>query len=260
MKIFIHTIILIFVSFSATAQSNTAITNKFLKLSFSSDTTILPYRLFVPERAETGRLYPLILTLHGSGERGNDNEKQIALHGIATAWADSNLQKRSPCFIFSPQCPENNRWVDTYWKVGSYSQDTITISNELDAVINLIDFLIAEYPIDTSRIYITGLSMGGFGTWDLITRYPDKFAAAIPMSGAGDPEKAHLINELPVWVFHGEMDLAVPAEGSRNMVNALRKFSSNVLYTELEKCGHVIWKELYENRLLQDWLFSQSKK
>ncbi|PKL88651.1 MAG: phospholipase [Ignavibacteriae bacterium HGW-Ignavibacteriae-2] len=252
--------LIIILSTIMNAQTEQTLTDQFEKRSFSYDTTSINYRFFIPENLTDQVKYPLVLTLHGSGERGSDNEIQIAVHGLATTWADSATQMKYKCFVVSPQCPENNRWVDAEWKNSSVEQDTIKISNELETVIHLIDSLVLQYPIDTDRIYLTGLSMGGFGTWDLITRFPHKFAAAIPMSGAGDPTRAELIKHIPLWVFHGDLDTAVPVDGSRKMVEALQACSGDVIYTELPNMGHVIWKENYENPLLIDWLFSKIRK
>jgi predicted peptidase len=248
-------------SIPAYAQiSDSSIVAKFERHSFAQDTTALNYRLFKPAVTDDSKNYPLILTLHGAGERGHDNEKHIAWHGIATAWADTAAQKRNPCFILSPQCPEDNRWVDADWKPGMYDQDTVQMSNELQAVHQLIQNLVAKYPIDTNRLYITGLSMGAQGAWDYITRYPDLFAAAIIMSAGGDPNKMDKIKHMPLWTFHGDMDKAVSVNGMRATVEALKQYGSDVIYTEIAEGNHVIWKPLYENRLLQDWLFSKSKK
>ncbi|MFC2085108.1 prolyl oligopeptidase family serine peptidase [Bacteroidota bacterium] len=232
----------------------------FERKTFQHDTTIINYRIFIPQDDTCENGYPLILTLHGSGERGSDNESHIKHHKLATIWADSNNQKKHPCFILSPQCPENNRWVDADWGFSKYDQDTVPTSNELNTVCQLVDHIINEYPVDINRLYITGLSMGGFGTWDLITRFPGKFVAAIAMSGAGDPSKAPLLTKVPIWVFHGALDKTVPVEGSRNMVDAIRDVGGNVIYTEYEYGAHVIWKESYENPLLIDWLFAQYRK
>lgn len=253
----------IFISLTSLSRAqigDSSIVAKFERHSFTHDTTTLNYRLFKPAVIQESKNYPLILTIHGAGERGNDNEKQIAWHGIATAWADSAAQERNPCFILSPQCPEGNRWVDADWTPGYYNQDTVQMSNELQTVHKLIQQIISDYPIDTNRLYITGLSMGAQGAWDFITRYPDLFAAAIPMSGGGDPKKMERIKHLPLWVFHGTMDKAVSVNGLRKVVTALKSHGSNVIFTELADGQHVIWKPLYENRLLQDWLFSQNNE
>jgi predicted peptidase len=249
------------------------------------NTNSIPYRLFIPSH-KGNELYPLIIALHGSGERGNDNETQIKYHQLATVWVDSNNQSAHPCFVIAPQCPKNNRWVDTDWKLNTFDYKSTPISNELETVNNIIEETINKFPIDKNRIYITGLSMGGFGTWYMLMKYPNRFAAAIPMSGAGDSNMVCRISHIPIWNFHGDVDKAVPVEGSRLMIDALGKcgvktlvipdpnsnnilenpalkkeiVNSNLIYTEYKDKGHVIWKESYENPAVREWLFSKSLK
>ena len=249
------------------------------------DTTSIPYRFFAPSQKGNEK-YPLIIALHGAGERGNDNEAQIKYHKLATIWAEPANQAKHPCFVVAPQCPKNNRWVDTDWNQNTFDFKSTPISNELAAVNDLIEEIIQKYPIDKNRIYVTGLSMGGFGTWYMLIKYPKRFAAAIPMSGAGDPKMACEISHIPIWSFHGDVDKAVPVEGSRLMIKALGKcgdkallipnpnssdvlgskeltnkiMNSNLIYTEYKGKGHVIWKESYENPLVREWLFSKSIK
>lgn len=246
------------------------------------NTTHISYRFYLPSQKEN-ELYPLIITLHGAGERGNDNEAQIKHHQLATVWVDSINQANHPCFVIAPQCPQNNKWVDADWNLNTFDFKGTPISNELAAVNDLIEIAINKYPIDKKRIYISGLSMGGFGTWYMLMKYPNLFAAAIPMSGAGDPKMACEIGHIPIWNFHGDIDKAVPVEGSRLMLEAISKcagevlmitnpnsnkvleneeltqkiMSSNVIYTEHKDRGHVIWKESYENSLVREWLFSK---
>ena len=247
--------------------------------------TSIPYRVFIPKTSDT-QLYPLILALHGAGERGNDNEVQIKPHQMATVWADSINQEAHPCFVIAPQCPKNERWVDSDWNVNSFDFKSKPISNELETVNDLIEKTIKKYPIDRNRIYITGLSMGGIGTWYMLMKYPKLFAAAVPMSGVGDPKMACEISHIPIWNFHGDFDTAVPVNGSRMMIEALDKcrdevllipnpnssdvlkseiltkeiMNSDLIYTEYQDRGHVIWKESYENTLVREWLFSKSLK
>ncbi|MFH2029834.1 MAG: prolyl oligopeptidase family serine peptidase [Bacteroidota bacterium] len=252
-------VILFFVGAVINAQSGNTLTAKFEKRSFSGDTTKINYRFFQPQDFDAGKIYPLVLTLHGAGERGDDNESQIKYHKLATIWAEPFVQADNPCFVVSPQCPKNNKWVDINWGSPTVDQDTVPLSNELETVMKLLDEIIKNYPIDKNRIYITGLSMGGFGTWDLITRFPNIFAAAIPMSGSGNPKKVESIKQIPIWVFHGTLDKAVPVDGSRIMVDALRKANGNVIYTEYKDKGYPVWTESYSNPLLIDWLFAQRK-
>lgn len=274
--------ILIFLIFSIqlNAQSEEKIISKFIKRTHTYKNNSLPYRLFIPENNNIKPL-PLVLCLHGAGERGSDNELQIKYHRLATSWADSINQIKYPCYVVAPQCPEGEKWVDVEWNAGSYSIEKVPISNELETVVDLIDKLKSEFKIDLNRIYVTGLSMGGYATWDLITRFPNKFAAAIPMSGGGDSSKVKLIKNIPIWVFHGKLDGTVPVSGSRQMIEALEKIGENFIrtqylspqtidyfidkknknfYTEYPNGNHVIWAESYDNPQLFKWVFSQSKE
>ena len=264
----------------ASAQSVDEIVNKFEKQSHTYQNTTLPYRFFIPENYDSTQSYPLMLCLHGAGERGSDNEVHIQVHGMATSWADTANQSERPCFVVAPQCPKNNRWVDSAWDIGTYSTEEVPVSNELQTVINLLDSLLNEFNIDLNRQYVTGLSMGGYGTWDLIARYPERFAAAIPMSGAGDTSRVDKFRNVPVWNFHGAKDGTVSVAGSREMVTAMRSsgivvkqtdnmpdiviaywLTENVthLYTEYPNGNHVIWQESYDYSRLHEWVFSQTR-
>ena len=205
---------------------------------------------------------------------------------MATVWALDSNQARWPCVIVVPQCPVSNSWADIYWNY-SYSVDAQPISNELHTVSDILDSLEREFSIDTSRVYITGLSMGGLGTWDMIVRYPNRFAAAIPMCGVGDTTKVNVISHIPIWNSHGAKDATVPVTCSRVMIAALEKSGRNVVYThcingncagmtgselaesinagarllysEYENVGHSVWDSAYTNPLLLPWVFLQSK-
>ena len=181
--------------------------------------TSLPYRLYIPPTTATGnsadekqrqQRLPLLLYLHGSGHRGDDNELQVAYEpGILYAVLNSAY---SGCILVAPQCAPDYQWVDTPWSYGSYDLDSVDESRYLRAVYELILSLKTSLPVDADRIYVTGISMGGYGTWDIIERHPELFAAALPVCGAGDPSKAELIKDLPVWCFHGDFDHVVPPE------------------------------------------------
>lgn len=274
--------ILLFLSFNNMFSQEIELINKFESYLHTMDSTTIPYRMFIPEKAKNEKL-PLIIALHGAGERGNDNQKHIELHRIATVWVDSLNQNEHPCFVIAPQCPEEQKWVDVNWGTETYDFKNTPISNELATVSNLIDSLILKYPIDESRIYITGLSMGGFGSWYLLMNNPNRFAAAIIMSGSADPQMACEIKNIPIWDFHGNIDAAVPVEGSRKMIRAISNCGKDVLlisdpnnkafldsenevkriidsehiYTEYKDKGHAIWKESYDNWLVREWLFSK---
>lgn len=280
MKLFI-TILLFFYSAQTFSHEN-ILTNKFNFNTHSFDTTNIPYRMFTPKLDGNSKL-PLVIALHGAGERGTDNEVQIKFHGLATVWVDSSNQAEHPCFVVAPQCPKENKWVDVNWGSESFDFKNTPISNELETVMNLIDSLIAKYPIDEKRIYLTGLSMGGFGSWYLLMNSPNKFAAAIIMSGSSDPSMACEIKDIPIWNFHGDLDKAVPIGGSRNIINAISNceksiqlvsdpnkktfleskvevqkiLSANHIYTEYAGKGHAVWTESYNNWLVREWLFSK---
>lgn len=218
----------------------------------------LPYRLFKPRgfdpRAEVK--YPLVLSLHGAGERGTDNTKQV---NHARVWAAPRLQAEHPCFVVAPQCPEDRRWVEVDWGAKSHDQPEEP-SIPMGLVLDLIPALRREFPIDASRIYVTGLSMGGYGTWDLLARRPDWFAAAVPICGGADTETARKIAGVPTWVFHGDADNVVPVSRSRRMVAALKAAGGAPKYTEFAGVGHNSWDAAYGDPALAPWLFSQRRR
>jgi predicted peptidase len=216
----------------------------------------LLYRLMRPEPCEDGKLYPLVVFLHGAGERGNDNEAQL-VHGVAEFNRPEN-RKKYPCFLVAPQCPAEKRWVDVDWSAAHHSipDDPGEIGR---LVLELIESLPKELPIDRKRIYLTGLSMGGYGTWDLLMRRPDLFAAGVPICGGGDEKQAARIAKMPIWVFHGTLDGAVPVNRSRNMVTALEKAGGHPLYTEYPDEGHASWVPAYRAPAMMRWLFAQKK-
>lgn len=219
----------------------------------------MPYRLFVPTGYNANTSYPLVLFLHGAGERGTDNNAHIESSRGAKLWAETANQASYPCFVIAPQCPANKQWVNTNWSLGSYSITNIPMSTELKMVKDIIETLQTQYNIDASRLFITGLSMGGYGTWDFILRYPTMFKAAVPICGAGDPSKASLISTIPLRVFHSSDDNIVPVAGSRDMVNAINAVGPNTrtkFYTEYTDQGHFSWTNAYNTSDLVSWLFT----
>lgn len=222
----------------------------------NSDTKI-PYRIYVPFNYKAGREYRLLVNLHGAGLRGDDNMSHLK-------HMDKILKMESlegdQTIIICPQCPEDQKWVDTDWKLGSYSIDEVPESNELKAVMEIVFQLQQEFSIDADRIYACGFSMGGYGTWDLILRHSDVFAAGVPMCGAGDPSKAELLKTTPAWAVHGGMDPSVPVKGSQDMAAAMERVGAdNCHYTELPTHEHDVWNYTYTNEEIFAWLFSQSK-
>lgn len=214
----------------------------------------LPYRMLFPLQFQRDRQYPLVLFLHGAGERGSDNQVQL-VHGM-NDFAKPENREKYPCFVVAPQCPEKKLWADVDWSSDSHTMSEKP-SETMQLVLQLLDSLEREFPVDTKRIYVTGLSMGGYGTWDLIQRFPGRFAAAAPVCGGGDEKLAGRIVKVPVWVFHGDLDTAVKPERSRRMVEAIRQAGGKPIYTEYKGVGHDSWKPAYADPKLMEWLFAQ---
>ena len=216
----------------------------------------LPYRIYVPADYSTEYAYPVLVFLHGAGERGDDNEKQ--LKNVVQTLFDDPSSPIYQCIVIAPQCPEENQWVDTPWGEGSYNMDRVEESNELQSVMAILDTVKGTYSVNDQRIYAMGLSMGGFGTWDLLLRHGEVFAAAIPICGGGDPQYADFLVNKPIHTFHGDIDVTVPVSATREMVEALEEFgSTSITYEELEGYGHNVWDYAAEKEGLMDWLFAQ---
>lgn len=224
----------------------------------AEDGTTLPYRLYVPYEYDPAKDYPVLIVLHGAGQRGTDN-----LGGVKHMLPAMFAHKDTPlaeAIVICPQCPDApNQWVDTPWAKGNYSVDDVPISNELEAVLELLEQLENDYMTDPDRYYVTGLSMGGFGTWDLLMRYPGMFAAGVPICGGADPSYAAVLRDVPIFTVHSTDDPTVPAKGTQEMVNALKNAGSTVLrYQELEGMGHGVWNWTAENIDVWKWLFEQN--
>lgn len=223
-------------------------------------TAPMPYRLCMPLGYDQNKSYPIVLFLHGAGERGTNNTSQLTANKGATVWASTVNQEKNPCFVLAPQCGNDKQWVNTNWSNGSYKQNNIAISEQLSMAMDLLDSLCTVYPIDKTKLLITGISMGGYGTWDAITRFPTKFATAIPICGAGDPTKANLLSRLPIKCYHSSDDPIVPVRGTREMVKAINALGPNNrenFYTEFTDKGHGCWVAAYDDQKLIDWMFAE---
>jgi predicted peptidase len=216
----------------------------------------LPYRLLKPKAYDARQKYPLVIFLHGAGERGDDNLKQL-VHGM-NDFASDEIMAKYPAFVLAPQCPEGKKWSEVDWSAKS-STLPAEISPALGATIKAADTLQKEFTIDPKRIYITGLSMGGYGTWDALARRPELFAAAAPICGGGDPTFAVKMKDVPIWAFHGDDDKAVPVGRSREMIEALKAAGGQPKYTEYPGVGHNSWARTYSDPALYEWLFAQRR-
>jgi predicted peptidase len=243
---------------AAFVATDTSIINLFRKEVFITGKDTLRYRLLMPRGAAEGKKYPLVLYLHGAGERGRDNQRQ--LYHVPPALVDSAGRKNFPCILLVPQCPPGQRWVEVDWGLPSHVMPAeISIAEKLTMIV--FDSLSKLQSVDTTRLYITGMSMGGYGTWDLISRYPKKFAAAIPLCGGGDEAQAAKLVDIPTWAFHGKMDKVVPASRSANMVSAIKAAGGkSVMLTMYDNTAHNCWDVTYTNPTVFQWMFRQRLK
>ena len=213
----------------------------------------LPYRLYVPDETKKPKSHPVILFLHGSGERGDDNAAQ--LNHVVKIFARPEFQKKYPCFVIVPQCPEGEGWTD--WR---RKAPPPLPAPAMRLALRCLDEVMVEFKVDPNRVYIGGLSMGGFGTWDCLTRFPGRFAAAIVCCGGGHPEKVtRATAKVPTWVFHSIDDGAVPVDLDRKMVTAMTKKGGKPRYTEYEAVGHNCWDPAFAEPKLMPWLFRQKR-
>jgi len=222
----------------------------------------VPYRFFIPSSSDPDKKYPLVVFLHGAGERGKDNFIQLVANKGAVVWAQPGHQALYPSFVLAPQCPQESSWTGVL-----LGGELFEPNKELLSLPSLIEGLICKYNIDSNRIYITGLSMGGFGTWAIIRESPQLFAGAIPICGGGETKEGERIKHIPVWVFHAEDDPLVSVSFSRNLVRRLVEIGGRVKYTEflkgyLESRGwsaHSSWIPTYEDESVINWLFENRK-
>jgi len=242
MKCFTKYVFLFFLSLMIISCSNHVEKrddSKQTSFSFSGkyvENVSINYLLYLPKDYSEKEKYPLMLFLHGAGERGN-NLELVKKHGPPKLIEQG---KDFPFVIISPQCPSDVRW------------NTKTL-------IALIDEIVKNYKIDKNRIYVTGLSMGGNGTWRLATEIADRLAAIIPICGWGDPFDICSIGNLPVWAFHGEKDVVVQSSSSQILIDRLKFCKGNAKLTIYPEAGHDSWTATYENDEIYSWLLSHSR-
>jgi predicted peptidase len=218
------------------------------------DGTVVKYRWSAVEKAESGKSYPLILFLHGAGERGDDNKAQLK-HGVLPLIEAANTLGK-PLFLIAPQCPQ-----DRWWSPADAAKTQLAASTQpnalLEAVLALVADTVANHPIDPERIHVTGISMGGFATWDLLGRAPRLIASAVPICGGGDPQLAARFKDIPVWAFHGEADTVVPVQATRRMIAALENAGGRPKATYYPGVGHDSWTRTYADAEVLRWMLEQ---
>ncbi len=197
----------------------------------------LRYLFYSPDRSEADnqQTFPLVLFLHGGGEGGSDIEK-VKKHGLPKL---IDAGQDFPFYVVSPQNPSETQFWDD------------------QQLIRLLDEVLAKHPIDASRVYLTGLSRGGYGAWRLAIQNPNRFAALVPISGGGPLPYVKRIKHIPIWAFHGEQDPVIPVEESRRLIDALRKAGGNAKLTVYPEAEHDAWTRTYENPELYTWLLNQ---
>lgn len=241
--------------------------SSFQKKLYAQGNDTLSYRILYPQNYDSTKKYPLVVFLHGAGERGMDNQKQLT-HGGAF-FSNNGNPKQFPAIVIFPQCSLNDFWART--RIVKAPTDStpfafeylvdVPMNKGLSMVSLLLDSMAAATNINNKRIYVGGLSMGGMGTFELLWRKPGFFAAAFPICGGGNPEKATEYGEgFPLWIFHGDKDPVVDVNDSRKMATALRQAKAKVKYTEYPGVQHDSWKKAFAEPQLLPWLFSQEKK
>jgi predicted peptidase len=227
----------------------------------------MPYRLFTPGRLEPGRRYPLVVFLHGAGGSGRDNVKQLQGANVfgGLVWTLPKNQSRHPAFVLAPQSDVN--WACTLYDPKNPPKTIADIKfcppEDLGIAARLafeiIDGLLATLPIDPARIYVTGHSMGGAGTWHMIAHRPRFFAAAVPVCGHPLPATAAAVKDVPIWNFHGAADEVEPVATSRVMIDAIRKSGGTPRHTEYAGVGHNVFLWAYTEPALVEWMFAQKR-
>ncbi len=239
--------------------------SKFEKKTFVKGIDTLQYRILYPKNFDKTKNYPLILVLHGAGERGSDNEKQLT-HG-AKLFLDEQVREKYPAVVVFPQCPASSYWSNVTIKVDSSTKKRLfefqsggKPTAAMGSLIKFVNDFIKEPYLDKNRLYVGGLSMGGMGTFELLWRKPGKFVAAFPICGGGSPEKVKkYAKKTDFWVFHGDADAVVDPENSEIMVKALKENGANVKFTLYPGVNHNSWDNAFAEPDLLPWLFKHVK-
>lgn len=221
----------------------------------------LLYRQLSPEKGGGGK-YPVVLFLHGAGERGNDNEAQLT-HGSGLFLNPVNAEKY-PAYVLFPQCPEGTTWAFDVQRRWNLSPQEIPADEPQSKMMTLLveflkDFIASHPDVNTKKIYVMGLSMGGIATYDIVSRYPELFAAAVPICGAVNPAKMKSAAKVRFSIYHGDKDPTVPVECSREAYKALKAAGAKVRYKEFVGCGHGSWDPAFNEEDFLPWLFRQHR-
>lgn len=261
MKILSFLFLLLCSSLTTTAQDFSA----YQKKVFVSGNDTMGYRLLLPQDYDSKKVYPLLLFLHGAGERGNDNEKQL-VHGAGLFLVDS-IRKKYPAIVVFPQCS-----ADSYWSSMNIRYDSVSKTREfifdadnaptkaMELVIKLYKQLKKEFKTNPKKQYVGGLSMGGMGTFEIANRLPGAFAAAFAICGGGDPKTAETLSSTAWWIFHGLKDNVVNPKYSIEMANALKAAGADIRLTLYPEANHNSWDSAFAEPELMPWLWMHHLK
>lgn len=256
-----------FCLFMLTAWSEAQTTNSYQKKLLLAGTDTLPYRLLLPDNYDSSKAYPLVLFLHGAGERGNNNEAQL-IHG-SKLFLQPNIRQQFPAIVVFPQCPANSFWSNVQWVYDSVSKKRIfTFPEEAEPtyamlmLMQLMRQLGKDYVLKKDQLYVMGLSMGGMGTFELVKRMPNTFAAAIPICGGSNTANAKYMKHTSFWIHHGEVDAVVPVQLSKDMAMALQQFYTvaDMQLTLYPGVNHNSWDNAFADPQLLPWLFEHKRK
>ena len=236
--------------------------SQFKSASFMSHGYTLPYQIMFPENYNDAKKYPLVIFLHGAGERGNDNQKQLT---HSSQFLTGNFYTDYPAIVIAPQCS-----TDSYWSnvVKHQIENKITMTfgttdeptQAMNTLMDLVEYWVSSGKVDVDRVYVGGLSMGGMGTLELLWRMPQTFAAAFPICGGSDMNKLPLYaKNTAVWLFHGDEDVVVSVSNSRNVNEKLKALGGDVKYTEYKGVNHNSWENALMEKNLAPWLFQHKK-
>jgi predicted peptidase len=248
-----------------TAAQQPADLSEYEAKQFISGTDTLPYRMLLPKNYDNSKTYPLILFLHGAGERGNDNQSQL-MHGGSLFLRDS-IREKYPAIVVFPQCPQSSYWSNVQITQTADNKREFKFQADGDATtsmnlaMGLTHKILEEYPVKKDQVYVMGLSMGGMGTFEIVRRMPATFAAAVPICGGADTTTGKSLRKTAWWIFHGAKDDVVPPRYSEDMVKELYKYYDvDMDFTLYSNSKHDSWNMVFKEPALMQWLFSKQLK
>jgi predicted peptidase len=254
-----YTIFLMLYGLSSTAQDF----SKYEKGNFIKKKDTISYRILFPENFDAAKKYPILFFLHGAGERGSDNEKQL-VHG-GKLFLQEDIRKQFPAIVVFPQCVSDSYWSNVNIKPDANGKRTFMFQEKGDptkamhALLSMIDFFLVKPYTDRSRVYAAGLSMGGMGTFELLRRKPKVFAAAFSICGGDNVANVQKYKNVPLWIFHGEKDDVVPVACSTSIADQLKVLGKPVKLTLYPNANHNSWDAAFAEPQLLPWLFSNHK-